>query len=725
MTPAQRDALRTLCGLPGRIVFPVDHKKRPWKDARPNNPKWSWPNEGFEEDELATFASHGIKLATCPASLGLWVVDVDEGGRDGLDAVTDALGAPIATVETRRGFHAYYPLPDEGTVRNQKWRRGTGAGELRGHKGYAVLWDIEATAAAAAVADFMPGVSPYPALVEERTTEVERVTTGSALPPTERFVSAVEHLVEHRYGEAGPDYHDWILIGQAIYQETGGHEEGFALWDRWSARFGNYPGPGEQTTASKWNSFTVRPDGVGGGTVYQLAEASGWAEDFTEDFDALDDEPNTAASEAETQPIGRLRTNKRASTLKAILDSMRIDVRNNVRSDLVELDTAWHGGWSEATDGLVSRIREEIAETFFYHKVKPGETPDMAKADQLEFSITQMGEHLDALAEVNKVDPFQLWIESAEWDRQERIDTFIEDVWQLADETDIDLVRWASRFIFLGAVWRTYVPGCELDEMPILVGPGGIGKSKALKWMFPERTQWFTDRFDFLDNEQKQTEKLMSVVIAENSEMAGIRRADIRHLKAAVTSTGATTRLSYRKNARHYPRRCIIVGTGDNEDILPNDPNLRRWVPVILKGGSGAATKRYLDQHREQLWAEALHRFRAGEIARLPDALVDQQRDITASYRGRNEAVEDLVDRLPATDAESGAALQDLLEACGLGLHLQREFSVALRERGWRKGRATLDGTRRKRWFSPQDWISVTPSSSVNADDFDTLDDIL
>ena len=39
------------------------------------------------------------------------------------------------------------------------------------------------------------------------------------------------------------------------------------------------------------------------------------------------------------------------------------------------------------------------------------------------------------------------------------------------------LAEWASVYMFLGVVWRTFKPGTKLDEIPILVGPGAIGKS--------------------------------------------------------------------------------------------------------------------------------------------------------------------------------------------------------------------------------------------------------
>ena len=42
---------------------------------------------------------------------------------------------------------------------------------------------------------------------------------------------------------------------------------------------------------------------------------------------------------------------------------------------------------------------------------------------------------------------------------------------------DSQLREWASYSTFLGVVWRTYQPGTKHDEMVILQGAQGIGKS--------------------------------------------------------------------------------------------------------------------------------------------------------------------------------------------------------------------------------------------------------
>lgn len=80
------------------------------------------------------------------------------------------------------------------------------------------------------------------------------------------------------------DYDQWVKIGMCLHAETYGSEEGFEVWDSWSA---NAPDiyPGEEELRKKWASFrSDKQSIVTAGTIKKLAAEKGWQEDYSHDF---------------------------------------------------------------------------------------------------------------------------------------------------------------------------------------------------------------------------------------------------------------------------------------------------------------------------------------------------------------------------------------------------------------------------------------------------------
>ena len=104
------------------------------------------------------------------------------------------------------------------------------------------------------------------------------------------------------------------------------------------------------------------------------------------------------------------------------------------------------------------------------------------------------------------------------WDDKPRIDTLLID---LFDAEDTKLNRWAGRYIPVGAIQRAWDPGCKLDEILVLVGKQGIGKSTLLSRILPEAA-YFSDGLNFNGSARERVESLLGYVIVEASEMGPV-----------------------------------------------------------------------------------------------------------------------------------------------------------------------------------------------------------
>ena len=205
-----------------------------------------------------------------------------------------------------------------------------------------------------------------------------------------------------------------------------------------------------------------------------------------------------------------------------------------------------------------------------------------------------------------------------------------------------------------------------------------------------------------------RVEALQGRVIVEAAEMSGSTKADMDSLKAFLSRTDdGSVRLAYRKDPETMLRRCLIIGTSDRDTPLPNDPNLRRFVPIYLDDGNPAVLREYLDEHREQLWAEALDVYRQGVEPRLPEELKPMQEEATARARSRDAVTEDAVETW--TEGNDGFTMAEL----AAGIHLidgqdkgarlrmrdQHRLGSVLESMGYVKRREMRLGSKATRWY--------------------------
>jgi len=67
------------------------------------------------------------------------------------------------------------------------------------------------------------------------------------------------------------EYPDWIKVGMALHHETGGSDEGLALWDEWSSHGSKYSE--QDDLPARWRGFnSQKPKTVGIGTLRMLGE---------------------------------------------------------------------------------------------------------------------------------------------------------------------------------------------------------------------------------------------------------------------------------------------------------------------------------------------------------------------------------------------------------------------------------------------------------------------
>ena len=201
------------------------------------------------------------------------------------------------------------------------------------------------------------------------------------------------------------------------------------------------------------------------------------------------------------------------------------------------------------------------------------------------------------------------------WDGIPRLDSLFIDY---LGAKDTAYNRAVTRKAFTAAVARAMTPGCKYDNMVILAGPQGIGKSTLLDKM---SRGWFNDSIRTFEGKEA-SELLQGVWLVEVSELDAFRRTDVSRIKQFLSLRADRFRAAYGRNVKELPRTCIFFGTTNTAEYLQDTTGNRRFWPIDT--GEQRRTKsvwRDLDPEIDQLWAEAYVRWQAGEPLYLTGAI--------------------------------------------------------------------------------------------------------
>ena len=257
----------------------------------------------------------------------------------------------------------------------------------------------------------------------------------------------------------------------------------------------------------------------------------------------------------------------------------------------------------------------DVIDKLPWKQVKPGwGDSDLACAKvyfERVYGIWSPAKFKDALLAVTSAErtyhPVKSYLDNLKWDETERLDTLLIDY--LGAE-DTAFVRAVTRKTLCAAVARIYEPGIKFDSILVLNGPQGVGKSTLFALL---GKQWYSDSLSISDMKDKTAaEKLQGYWILELGELAGIKKLDVETVKSFITRTDDKFRQSYGINVESHPRSNIIVGSTNSESgFLRDITGNRRFWPVHVNGRGKYNAWELKDV--DQIWAEALKRYRDGE----------------------------------------------------------------------------------------------------------------
>lgn len=324
-----------------------------------------------------------------------------------------------------------------------------------------------------------------------------------------------------------------------------------------------------------------------------------------------------------------------------------------------------------------------------------------------------------AVAREIRIHPVRDYLSGLCWDSVPRLERWAI-VYLGAEDTPLNRAigsRW-----MLSGVARIMQPGCKVDHMLILEGPQGSKKSSAIKTL--ARAEWFTDELAEIGSKDA-AQQMRGIWVIEFAELDAISRAEVSRIKAFLTRTTDRYRPPYERYVITVPRQCIFAGSVNPETYLRDETGNRRFWPIRC----GTIDLDALARDRDQLWAEAITRYREGAIwwfeepeliasakveqdqryhadawdARIDRWLVYERRRGNHGYGNYDDWREEEVKRpTPLTDVSVGEVLEGALriEPARWTKADQMRVGAYLRTRQWERYQTRTGGLREWRYRS-------------------------
>ncbi len=227
-----------------------------------------------------------------------------------------------------------------------------------------------------------------------------------------------------------------------------------------------------------------------------------------------------------------------------------------------------------------------------------------------EFGIRMAKEFVtglaDAAASRRYINPVREYLDGLEWDGEPRMETCLPGV------TPTEYTRLVARKSLVAAVARIYEPGCKWDHTLILFGPEGLGKTF---WIDRMSRGWQANLGAIGDKDTLLTMQRSWIMVSDEGQ--SLRKAEADATKEFLTRREDVFRLPYDREAQPHPRHCVIWGTTNDEIFLRRQEGNRRFLIVHCEERADFA--KFQDGYVDQVWAEAVHYYRAGELLYLAD----------------------------------------------------------------------------------------------------------
>ena len=222
---------------------------------------------------------------------------------------------------------------------------------------------------------------------------------------------------------------------------------------------------------------------------------------------------------------------------------------------------------------------------------------DIEKQFKFKAKLVDLDTAIVSASDKFRYHPIKNKIVTKTWDGKPRAESFFIDVLGVEDN---QYNRECTRKWLLASLTRLFDNGIKFDEMIILQGGQGIGKSTTLQRL---SLGYYTDITEKISDEV--TFKVLRTWLVELSELSTMVKTDSDTFKAWLSSTKDTVRKRYATDPTDHPRTFAVLGTTNNKEILKDRTGNRRyWLMYCEKDRIKHSIWSLDYEYILQLWSE-------------------------------------------------------------------------------------------------------------------------
>lgn len=278
--------------------------------------------------------------------------------------------------------------------------------------------------------------------------------------------------------------------------------------------------------------------------------------------------------------------------IKHLLTSYDIHVRSNVITKRIQITMPGQSGGLDRGD---SAAVTQIISLATYNAIATG----------------QVWSYIEAIADNTPYNPVEEWIESKQWDGNDRLPAICETL-TATEEFPEWLKCTLVRKWLLSAVAAALMPsGFSTRGVLTFQGAQGLGKTNWLKSLVPVAAlRHKVVKVDHHLDPSNKDSVLGAIVhwLVEIGELDSSFRKDVARLKGFITSDSDKVRRPYGRTESEYPRKTVFYATVNEHNFLVDSTGNNRFWAIPLK-----AINFEHGINMQQLFAQMAVRFREGD----------------------------------------------------------------------------------------------------------------